>query len=69
MDLSRIRFYKNGLAYFERKLELDNDTSLELRFKKEEMNDVIKSLTVIDSSASTIPIITYESIKPATKIL
>lgn len=68
MDLHRIRFYKNGLAYFERMLEIDNE-AIQLRFKKDEMNDVIKSLTIIDPTGSSVPIVSYESIKPAAKTL
>lgn len=68
--ISKIRFYKNGLAYFEHEIPVNqNKTNFELLFKREQMNDILKSLTVVDPTGSSVPIVSYESKKSGAKIL
>src|SRR5271156_2602859 len=40
--------YKHGIGYFERRGTLGPGESARLDFKAEEMNDVLKSLTIVD---------------------
>ncbi|HKU39490.1 MAG TPA: DUF4139 domain-containing protein, partial [Polyangiales bacterium] len=47
LALSRVVLYRNGIAYFERRGTLDGD-QLTLKVRKDQINDLLKSLTVID---------------------
>lgn len=47
LPVTRMTLYKHGVGYFERRGPLSGD-SLVLTFHEEQMNDLLKSLTVID---------------------
>jgi hypothetical protein len=47
LPISRMTLYKHGVGFFERRARL-NGEQVELSFRVEEMNDILKSLTVID---------------------
>ena len=53
MQLRRVILYQNGIGYFERTGHLAGKT-LELRFGKPELNDVLKTLTVIDRLGASV---------------
>jgi len=68
--ITRVVLYKHGVASFERQAQVENDQVVSLAFKHTEMNDVLKSLTVLDlSGAGTIASISYENNKPIDKRL
>ena len=48
LPVKEVVLYKNGVGYFERSGPLRPGESARLDFKAEEMNDVLKSLTVRD---------------------
>jgi hypothetical protein len=50
LALSRVVLYRNGIAYFERQGAIDGDR-LTLKVRKDQINDLLKSLTVIDRSS------------------
>ena len=50
LKLSRIVLYRNGVAYFERAGVVNGD-ALTLKVRKDHINDLLKSLTVIDRSS------------------
>lgn len=50
LALSRVVLYRNGIAYFERQGVVDGDR-LTLKVRKDQINDLLKSLTVIDRSS------------------
>src|ERR1700759_953855 len=50
LKLSRVVLYRNGVAYFERAGVVNGD-SLTLKVPKDHINDLLKSLTVIDRSS------------------
>jgi hypothetical protein len=50
LKLSRVVLYRNGVAYFERTGVVNGD-SLTLKVRKDHINDLLKSLTVIDRSS------------------
>jgi len=62
--IEKIILYKHGIGYFERSAEVTDDQILELEFKKEEMNDVLKSLAVFDADGGSIAGISYDAQKP-----
>jgi len=49
LRLTRAVIYQNGVGYFERRGKVNGD-SLTLRIRADQVNDFLKSLTVIDSS-------------------
>jgi hypothetical protein len=50
LALSRVVLYRNGVGYFERAGVVDGDR-LTLKVRKDQVNDLLKSLTVIDRSS------------------
>ncbi|MFO0619728.1 MAG: DUF4139 domain-containing protein [Polyangiaceae bacterium] len=49
LKLDRVVLYRNGVGYFERTGEVDGDV-LRIRVRKDQVNDLLKSLTVVDKS-------------------
>src|SRR5262249_28443272 len=49
LDLSRVVLYRNGVGYFERVGKIDGG-ALVLRVRKDQINDLLKSLTVVERS-------------------
>jgi len=47
LQLEGVVLYRNGVGYFERKGEVDGDV-LTIRVRKDQVNDLLKSLTVVD---------------------
>ncbi len=47
LPITRMTLYKHGVGFFERRAEFVGE-EVELSFRVEEMNDILKSLTVID---------------------
>jgi len=69
LPIRKIVLYKHGVGYFERQGQVQGDATVDLHFKASEMNDVLKSLTVLDLSGGLIASISYESTKPVEKQL
>ena len=49
LSLDRVVLYRNGIGYFERRGEVDGDI-LRIRCRKDQVNDILKSITVVDRS-------------------
>ena len=47
LGLERVVLYRNGVGYFERAGEVDDDV-LRIKVRRDQVNDLLKSLTVID---------------------
>ena len=47
LALERVVLYRNGIGYFERAGEVDEDV-LRIKVRRDQVNDLLKSLTVID---------------------
>jgi hypothetical protein len=47
LPITRMTLYKHGIGFFERRAKLSGER-VDLSFRVEEMNDVLKSLTAID---------------------
>ena len=69
LPLSRVTLYKHGVAYFERSGDLKPGESVRLDFKPDEMNDVLKSLTVTDRNGGKINGVRYDASDPLDKRL
>ena len=69
LPVRQVVLYKNGLGYFERGGELARGETARLDFRADEMNDVLKSLTVRDASGGTVAGVRYDSSDPLDKKL
>ncbi|MBI4956842.1 MAG: DUF4139 domain-containing protein [Myxococcales bacterium] len=47
LNLERVVLYRNGVGYFERRGDVSGDV-LTLRVRKDQVNDLLKSLTIVD---------------------
>lgn len=61
--------YSSGVGYFQHAGTVHGDASTELRFKTDQINDILKSLVLQDLDKGTIPAITYPSQDPVAKTL
>ncbi|HEY4361684.1 MAG TPA: DUF4139 domain-containing protein [Bryobacteraceae bacterium] len=67
--VQEVILYKHGVAYFERAGDLQAGETARLDFKAEDMNDVLKSLTITDRSGAKIGGIRYDASEPLEKRL
>src|SRR5580658_126308 len=61
LPVREVILYKHGVGYFERSGELKAGETARLDFKAEDMNDVLKSLTVTDRSGGKIGGVRYDA--------
>ena len=64
LPVREVILYKSGVGYFARSGQLAPGESARLDFKATDMNDVLKSLTVADSSGTPIRGLRYDSSLP-----
>ena len=69
LPLSNVVLYSSGVGYFQHDGEVQGQARLELRFKTEAINDLLKSLVVQDFGGGRVSVVTYESRDPMTKTL
>jgi outer membrane protein OmpA-like peptidoglycan-associated protein len=55
LGLDRVVLYRNGIGYFERRGEVRGDT-LVIKVRKDQVNDVLKSLTVVDARGQAVSV-------------
>ncbi len=67
--LRRVTLYKHGVGYFERRGKVNGDEQVTFSFDAAQMNDVLKSLVVLDLSKGQIGAVTFDSTKPLDKRL
>ncbi|AKF79454.1 hypothetical protein MFUL124B02_03760 [Myxococcus fulvus 124B02] len=69
LSIRRVVLYKHGVGYFERRGSVTGSDTLHLDFKARDMNDVLKSLTVLDLSGGSVSAVSYDSTKPLEQLL
>ncbi len=69
LPVRRVVLYKHGVAYFERRGTIEGNQSLSLDFRARDMNDVLKSMTVLDLNGGSVSSVSYDSTKPLEKLL
>ena len=69
LDVSRVAVFSSGVAYYECEATVDGNESAELRFRTEQINDIIKSLVVQDLDGGTVGVVSYASRDPLEKTL
>jgi hypothetical protein len=69
LPVREVILFKHGVGYFERSGQLKPGESARLEFKASEMDDVLKSLTLVDRAGGKITGIRYDSSEPLAKKL
>jgi len=69
LNLRKVTLFKSGVGYFELRGSVDAGKEIELHFKREQMNDLLKSLTILDLSGGEVGShaigVVYDSTKTA----
>ena len=55
LELDTVVLYRNGVGYFERRGRVDGDV-LRLRVRKDQVNDLLKSLTIVDEDGKAVSV-------------
>jgi hypothetical protein len=63
LPIRRVVLYKHGVGYFERRGKVSGSETLLFDFKARDMNDVLKSMTVLDLSGGSVSAVSYDSTK------
>lgn len=69
LPVKRVILYKNGVGYFEHTGRIRGDQELKIDFTSSQLNDVLKSLTVLDLGGGKITGVGYNSVAPITEQL
>jgi hypothetical protein len=69
LPLSEVVLYTSGVGFFQRDGGVEDNAQVELRFKTEDINDLLKSLVVQDYSGGQVSTVTYGSRDPIDKTL
>jgi hypothetical protein len=69
LPVRRVVLYKNGVGYFEHLGRVDGSRDVHIDFTSAQLNDVLKSLTVLDLSGGRITRVDYNSEAPLARRL
>lgn len=69
LPVRKVVLYKNGVGYFEHLGRVRNSQDVHIDFTSAQLNDVLKSLTVLDLSGGRITGVDYNSEAPLTRRL
>jgi hypothetical protein len=64
LPVRRVVLYKNGVGYFEHTGRVHGSQELKIDFTSSQLNDVLKSLTVLDLNGGKISGVGYNSVAP-----
>src|SRR5438445_5284817 len=64
LPLRRVILYSNGVAYFERRGTVTGRAEINFSFKQSQINDVLKSMVVLDLGRGRIGAVSYNSSAP-----
>jgi len=65
LPIRRVVLYSNGVAYIERRGMVSGDAEINLSFKQSQVDDVLKSMVVLDLGEGRIGAVSYNSSLPA----
>jgi hypothetical protein len=69
VPVAQVVLFSSGVGYFEHAGTVQGDAQTELRFKTEQINDILKSLLVQDLDGGKVTTITYPSQDPVERTL
>ena len=64
LPIRRVILYSNGVAYIERRGLVDGHAEISLSFKQSQVDDVLKSMIVLDLGKGRIGAVSYNSSAP-----
>ncbi|HRQ73044.1 MAG TPA: hypothetical protein PLU35_08460 [Phycisphaerales bacterium] len=64
LPISQITLYRSGVGSFVRQGVVEGDAQASLRFRTEQINDILKSMVVLDLDGGTVGGVTYASKEP-----
>lgn len=64
LPIHRVILYSNGVAYIERRGMVSGDAEINLTFKQTQVDDVLKSMIVLDLGEGVIGAVSYNSSEP-----
>jgi hypothetical protein len=62
--IRKITLYRSGVGYFERSGSVRGDAEVQLRFPTEQINDILKSMVLLDLGGGKIEAVSYGSKEP-----
>ncbi|MEP7039877.1 MAG: hypothetical protein ABI891_16205, partial [Acidobacteriota bacterium] len=65
LPIKRVIVYSNGVAYIERRGFVSDNAEVNLSFKQSQIDDVLKSMVVLDLGQGRIGAVSYNSSQPA----
>src|SRR5262245_39112627 len=69
LPLTKIVLYASGVGYFQRDGRIDGHAQVALRFKVDNINDLLKSMIAQDFDGGQVNTVTYDSRDPITRTL
>lgn len=64
LPVTAITLYRSGVGSFERRSMVQDDADIQLRFKTEQINDILKSMVLLDLDGGRIDTVSYGSKEP-----
>lgn len=64
LPVRRITLYRSGVGYFEHAGKVTGDATIRLRFETEDINDILKSMALVDLGGGKIGTVSYGSKEP-----
>lgn len=69
LKVSRVALFSSGVGYFQCDSRVTGNASAELKFRTDQINDILKSLVARDADGGTIGVVGYASQDPIEKTL
>lgn len=69
LPTSKIVLFSSGVGYFQRDGEVEGDATIELTFKADQINDLLKSMILMDFDKGKVAPVTYGSRDPISRTL
>lgn len=67
--IKRVVLFSSGVGYFQHQGKVDGDATVDLKFRVDNINDLLKSMVLEDRGGGQISTVTYGSRDPITKTL
>ena len=69
LPVKKITLYRSGVGYFERAGTIDGNGEVQLRFNTDQINDILKSMVLLDLDGGRVESVSYGSKEPLAKRL
>ncbi len=69
LPLEKVVLFTSGVGFFQHGGTVTDDATVEMSFKTEQINDLLKSMVLEDLDGGTVPAVSYASRDPITKTL